>query len=87
MAKTPLPVMPIRLEDCDAVMSREQVAAFYKFTSIRALMRRVHARRFPAPALSGPARWYRDDLIAWKQSGQIQKSKSRGALHSIGRTA
>jgi hypothetical protein len=70
--------VPRSLEECrDDVLTAEEVASIWKFKSIRALRRRVQARRFPAPALSGPARWYRDDLLEWKRTGELATRRAK----------
>lgn len=67
----------MRLDECEDVVTREQVLAIFQYRSLNALYRAVQAGKFPAPDLTMPARWSRDRLRLWWIEGRRVKGPHR----------
>jgi hypothetical protein len=62
--------MPMRLEDCPDVVSREAVMEIFQYRSLNTLYDAVQRGTFPPPDLTHPMRWSRDRLRLWWVEGR-----------------
>lgn len=70
----------MKLDDCpDDVLTREQVMAVFKVPSLNSLYRRLQKGRFPAPAMTHPMRWFKNDLRKWMEGESRPRAMRRSA--------